>query len=63
MAKGEVHIHLCCDCGHKWWCLNDCLAKCGCIGKPHCMHWPCVRCADYSLVRHHVQPAVGRSRP
>lgn len=54
-----VHQHSCCLCGERWWCTANCLAECGCIGKPRCPHWPCGRCKDHTLVDHFHQVVIG----
>ena len=52
----QAHRHHCCDCGERWTCTNNCLARCHCLGKPYCMHWHCVRCRERAEVDYYTQP-------
>lgn len=47
------HRHSCPSCGERSGpCVDSCLERCGCIGKPRCMHFLCPRCRDHAVVQH-----------
>jgi hypothetical protein len=50
---GHGHQHICASCGERWGCMDRCLDKCGCIGRPYCMHFYCSKCRDHALVEHY----------
>jgi hypothetical protein len=49
-ATGPVHKHSCPTCGERWLCAKDCLKQCGCIGRPRCTHFYCVKCQPFAPV-------------
>ena len=55
-----AHRHKCCDCGERWGCLDKCLAGCGCLGRPYCMHYRCHACRSIAGDEVFAQPVVGR---
>lgn len=47
MERLREHVHACPSCGERSGpCVDRCLERCGCIGKPRCPHFYCPRCRD-----------------
>lgn len=54
MEALREHCHTCFSCGARSGpCVDRCLDRCGCSGKPRCPHFPCTKCRDTAPVTHY----------